>query len=87
MARMATYIGKYVNGVAEIHSEILKKDTLKEWYELYPDKFQNKTNGITQRRWLASCNPELTELLTRLVGDDSFLKDLDKLKNIERYAD
>ena len=87
MARMATYIGKYVNGVAEIHSEILKKDTLKEWYELYPNKFQNKTNGITQRRWLASCNPELTELLTRLVGDDSFLKDLDKLKNIERYAD
>lgn len=86
MARMATYIGKYVNGVAEIHSEILKKDTLKEWYELYPDKFQNKTNGITQRRWLACCNPELTELLTRLVGDDSFLKDLDKLKNIERYA-
>ena len=87
MARMATYIGKYVNGVAEIHSEILKKDTLKEWYDIYPDKFQNKTNGITQRRWLACCNPELTELLTRLVGDDSFLKDLDKLKNIERYAD
>lgn len=87
MARMATYIGKYVNGVAEIHSEILKKDTLKEWYDIYPDKFQNKTNGITQRRWLACCNPELTELLTRPVGDDSFLKDLDKLKNIERYAD
>ena len=54
MARIATYIGKSVNGVAEIHSEILKKDTLKEWYELYPDKFQNKTNGITQRRWLAA---------------------------------
>ena len=87
MARMATYIGKYVNGVAEIHSEILKKDTLKEWYEVYPEKFQNKTNGITQRRWLASCNPELTEFLVRLVGDDSFIKDLTTLKNIEKFAD
>ena len=87
MARMATYIGKYVNGVAEIHSEILKKDTLKEWYEIYPNKFQNKTNGITQRRWLASCNPELTEFLTKLLGDNSFVKDLDKLKSLEKYAD
>ena len=87
MARMATYICKYVNGVAEIHSEILKKDTLKEWYEIYPNKFQNKTNGITQRRWLASCNPELTEFLTKLLGDNSFVKDLDKLKSLEKYAD
>lgn len=87
MARIATYIGKYVNGVAEIHSEILKKDTLKEWYKIYPEKFQNKTNGITQRRWLASCNSELTQLLTKLVGDNSFIKDLDKLKVIEKYAD
>lgn len=87
MARMATYIGKYVNGVAEIHSEILKKDTLKEWYKLYPEKFQNKTNGITQRRWLASCNPELTEFLTKLLGDNSFVKDLERLKELEKYSD
>ena len=87
MARLATYIGKSVNGVAEIHSEILKKDTLKEWYEIYPKKFQNKTNGITQRRWLASCNKELTELYTRLLGDNSFLKDLTKLKSLEKYQD
>ena len=87
MARLATYIGKSVNGVAEIHSEILKKDTLKEWYEIYPEKFQNKTNGITQRRWLASCNKELTELYTRLLGDNSFLKDLTKLKSLEKYQD
>lgn len=86
MARMATYVGKYVNGVAEIHTEILKKDTLSEWYKLYPEKFQNKTNGITQRRWLASCNSELTEFLTRLVSDNSFIKDLDKLKVIEKYV-
>ncbi|MGL4452780.1 MAG: glycogen/starch/alpha-glucan family phosphorylase [Sarcina sp.] len=83
MARMATYIGKYVNGVAQIHTEILKKDTLKEWYDLYSDKFQNKTNGITQRRWLASCNKELTDLLTRELGDNSFIKDLDKLKDLK----
>lgn len=83
MARMATYISKYVNGVAEIHSEILKRDTLKEWYKIYKEKFQNKTNGITQRRWLAVCNKELTEFLESLVGDDSFLKDLSKLKELE----
>lgn len=86
MARMATYVGKYVNGVAEIHTEILKKDTLSEWYKLYPEKFQNKTNGITQRRWLACCNSELTEFLTKLVGDNNFIKDLDKLKIIEKYV-
>ncbi|MGL5067848.1 MAG: 4-alpha-glucanotransferase [Sarcina sp.] len=87
MARMATYIGKYVNGVAKIHSEILKKDTLKEWYEIYPDKFQNKTNGVTQRRWLAVCNPELTSFLEKLVGDKSFVKNLDKLQDIKAYVD
>ncbi|WP_297521834.1 4-alpha-glucanotransferase [uncultured Clostridium sp.] len=87
MARMATYIAKHVNGVAQIHSEILKRDTLKEWYNLYPDKFQNKTNGVTQRRWLAVCNPELTDFLGKLVGDKSFVKNLDKLKKIEDYVD
>ncbi|MGL4453228.1 MAG: glycogen/starch/alpha-glucan phosphorylase [Sarcina sp.] len=87
MARMATYIGKYVNGVAQIHSEILKKDTLKEWYNLYPDKFQNKTNGVTQRRWLAVCNPELTDFLTELIGDRGFIKDLAKLKELENFKD
>ncbi|MGL5617372.1 MAG: glycogen/starch/alpha-glucan phosphorylase [Sarcina sp.] len=87
MARMATYVGKYVNGVAEIHTEILKKDTLKQWYELYPNKFQNKTNGVTQRRWLASCNKELTEFLTKLSGDDKFIKELAELKKLERFKD
>ncbi len=87
MADMAVYASSYVNGVAQIHTEILKADTLKEWYELYPERFQNKTNGITQRRWLALCNEELSSLLTRLLGSDAWVKDLDKLAELKKYAD
>ena len=87
MAYMAIYVSSYINGVAEIHTEILKKDALKKWYELYPERFQNKTNGITQRRWLALCNKELSALITRLLGSDSWITDLDKLKELEKYAD
>lgn len=79
MARLATYAGTYVNGVAKLHTEILKKDLLKEWYEVYPERFLNKTNGITQRRWLGLCNPELSELITDKVGSDEWLVDLSKL--------
>ncbi len=57
MARLATYAGTYVNGVAQLHTEILKRSLLKEWYQVYPERFLNKTNGITQRRWLGLCNP------------------------------
>ncbi|WP_294406712.1 glycogen/starch/alpha-glucan phosphorylase [uncultured Ruminococcus sp.] len=87
MAFMAIYVSSYINGVAAIHTEILKNDALKEWYEIYPDRFQNKTNGITQRRWLALCNPELSALLTRLLGNADWAKDLDQLKKLEKYAD
>lgn len=87
MAFMAIYVSSYINGVAAIHTEILKNDALKEWYEIYPDRFQNKTNGITQRRWLALCNPELSALLTRLLGNADWVKDLDQLKELEKYAD
>ena len=87
MAFMAIYVSSYINGVAAIHTEILKNDALKEWYEIYPDRFQNKTNGITQRRWLALCNPELSALLTRLLGNADWVKDLDQLKKLEKYAD
>jgi hypothetical protein len=62
MAYLAIFASRYVNGVAQLHTEILKTDVLKDWYDLYPDRFQNKTNGITQRRWLALCNPELSAL-------------------------
>lgn len=87
MAFMAIYVSSYVNGVAEIHTEILKKDALKAWYELYPERFQNKTNGITQRRWLALCNKELSALITELLGSDDWIKDLDRLRELEKYAD
>ena len=87
MANLACYASSYVNGVARIHTEILKSDTLREWYELYPERFQNKTNGITQRRWLALCNEELSALITRLLGSDAWVKDLDKLAELRKYAD
>ena len=87
MANLAVYASSHVNGVAQIHTEILKADTLKEWYELYPERFCNKTNGITQRRWLALCNEELSALVTRLLGSDAWVKDLDLLKELKKYAD
>ena len=87
MANLAIYGSGTVNGVAKIHTEILKKDVLKEWFALYPGMFQNKTNGITQRRWLALCNPELSSQITRLLGNDGWLKDLSLLKKLEEFAD
>ncbi len=87
MAYMATFCSKYVNGVARIHTDILKTNVLKDWYELYPEKFQNKTNGITQRRWLLLCNRELSALITELLGSDEWVTDLNKLKELEKYAD
>ncbi|MCL2693496.1 MAG: glycogen/starch/alpha-glucan phosphorylase [Oscillospiraceae bacterium] len=87
MARMAVYCANAVNGVAELHTEILKTDVLKEWYELYPGKFQNKTNGITPRRWLALCNPGLSALITELLGDGEWVYDLDRLKALKKNAE
>ncbi|MBR1422550.1 MAG: glycogen/starch/alpha-glucan phosphorylase [Ruminococcus sp.] len=87
MAFMAIYVSSYVNGVAAIHTEILKNDALKYWYELYPERFQNKTNGITQRRWLALCNPELSALITKLLGTADWVKDASLLRGLEKYAD
>ena len=87
MANIAVFGSSYVNGVAAIHTELLKTTVLKDWYELYPERFQNKTNGITQRRWLALCNRELSALITELLGDDSWVTDLDKLSGLKKYAD
>lgn len=87
MAFMAVYVSGHVNGVAEIHTEILKNDVLKDWYKLYPEKFLNVTNGITQRRWLALCNPQLSALITKLLGSGDWVKDLDMLKELEKFAD
>ncbi|MCL2109893.1 MAG: glycogen/starch/alpha-glucan phosphorylase [Oscillospiraceae bacterium] len=86
MARMAIYCSSAVNGVAELHTEILKSDVLKDWYELFPAKFQNKTNGITPRRWLKLCNPGLSTLITELLGDDDWAYDLDRLKLLQKHA-
>ena len=75
-----------INGVAAIHTEILKHQALKEWFEFYPEKFQNKTNGITQRRWLLKSNPELSEYITSLIGN-KWIIDLDELKKLENYIE
>ncbi len=87
MAYLACYCSKYINGVAEIHTEILKRDVLSQFYKLYPEKFQNKTNGITQRRWLALCNRGLADLITELLGSNSWINDLDELKKLEKFAE
>lgn len=86
MARLATYVSRYVNGVARIHTEILKHDLLKDWYSIYPERFQNKTNGITQRRWLGLCNEELTFLIKEKIGD-GFLRDLSQLERLKPLID
>ena len=86
MARLAIYASTHTNGVAWLHTEILKDDVLKEWYQVYPERFQNKTNGITQRRWLGLCNPELSEFITKRVGD-GWLRDLDKLDKLNDMID
>ncbi len=87
MARLATYVSTYVNGVAQIHTEILKADVLKDWYTVYPERFQNKTNGITQRRWLGLCNPELSAFVSEHCGGDGWLKDLSKLSKLNKCTD
>ncbi len=87
MANLAVYASGAVNGVAEIHTEILKADVLKDWYEINPSVFRNKTNGVTQRRWLLLCNPELSSFLTKLLGSDAWITDLSLLRSLEKYAD
>ena len=87
MAHMAIYCSSYINGVAEIHTGILKDTVLKTWYKIFPDRFQNKTNGITQRRWLALCNKELSALVTELLGNDDWTIRLDEMKKLEKFAD
>ena len=86
MARLATYVSSFVNGVAKIHSELLKKDVLRDWYEFYPERFNNKTNGITQRRWLGLSNPGLTKLIGERIGY-GFMTDLYEIKKLEPMID
>ncbi|MDR0804972.1 MAG: glycogen/starch/alpha-glucan family phosphorylase, partial [Oscillospiraceae bacterium] len=87
MGKLALYTAKKVNGVAEIHSELLKTDVFPEWYALYPDKFVNVTNGVTPRRWLKQCNPELTALIADTLGSDAFVGDLSLIKGLKLDTD
>ena len=86
MANLSIFVGSYVNGVAEIHSQILKDDCFKNWYHVFPERFQNKTNGITPRRWVGLCNPELSNLVREKVGGD-FLKDLELIGGLKEHLD
>lgn len=85
MANMDIHFSKSTNGVAKIHTDILKNTELHDFYELYPEKFNNKTNGITFRRWLQACNPELTDWIISKIGD-GFLQDPDKLSELLPYV-
>ncbi|MCL2406345.1 MAG: glycogen/starch/alpha-glucan phosphorylase [Defluviitaleaceae bacterium] len=86
MAHLAIVGSHSVNGVAAIHSEILKKQELRDFYDIYPERFNNKTNGITQRRWLALCNPRLASLITGAIGD-GWIKDLSRLRDLRGFMD
>ena len=86
MAYLATYGGSHVNGVAELHSQLLKDVTLKNFSDVYPDKFTNVTNGVTPRRFVKLANPRLSDLITEGLGTDKWLSDLEMLKGLEPLA-
>lgn len=86
MANMDIHYGFSVNGVAALHTEILKESELKNFYQIYPEKFNNKTNGITFRRWLMACNPALSSYIQTLIGD-GFKTDATELEKLMAYAD
>ena len=86
MARLALFGAHAVNGVAAIHTELLKTRVLPDWYRLFPTHFHNITNGITQRRWLALANPELAAIITERIGD-GWLTHLEQLRGLEKHAD
>ena len=86
MGRIACFVSKVINGVAEMHSQIIKEETLAVWHQIYPERFTNVTNGITQRRWIALSNPGLAKFLDKYVGKE-WIVNLDLLKNLEQYAD
>ncbi|NLW11075.1 MAG: glycogen/starch/alpha-glucan phosphorylase [Clostridiaceae bacterium] len=83
MAWLAAYGSYSINGVAAMHTDILKRETLREFYQMWPGKFSNKTNGVTPRRWLRMCNPDLSTLLSEVAGSDEWVRDLSILKKLE----
>ncbi|MDX2215044.1 MAG: glycogen/starch/alpha-glucan phosphorylase [Oculatellaceae cyanobacterium bins.114] len=86
MAHLACVGSHTVNGVAALHTELIKQDLMRDFYEMYPEKFQNKTNGITPRRWLLMSNPGLSQFITDKIGD-RWITDLDGLRRLEDYVD
>ena len=86
MANLACYVCSHINGVAGIHTEILKRETLSQWYRIYPEKFNNKTNGITQRRWLGLCNKELTDFVSGLLNCD-IIENIENIKGLGIFKD
>ena len=86
MAHIDIHFSFSVNGVASLHTDILKNNELNNFYKIYPEKFNNKTNGITFRRWLMHCNPSLTKLFEELIGDE-FKSDAEKLQDLTKYID
>lgn len=85
MANLAIFGSHKVNGVAALHTEILKNQVFKDFYELYPERFVNITNGVTQRRWLLHCNPELAKFITKRIGD-GWVTDFSQIKKLEAFA-
>jgi starch phosphorylase len=86
MAHLATVASHHVNGVAELHSRLLRETVLRDFADMYPERFTNITNGVTPRRFVALANPRLADLLDESIGED-WLRDLDKLRDLERFAD
>ncbi|KJH47009.1 phosphorylase, glycogen/starch/alpha-glucan family [Dictyocaulus viviparus] len=86
MAHLCIVCSHAINGVAALHSDLLKSSTFKDFYEMYPDKFQNKTNGITPRRWLLLSNPSLADVIAEKIGE-SWITNLDDLKKLKEYAE
>ncbi|KAL6894030.1 hypothetical protein ACP4OV_008128 [Aristida adscensionis] len=87
MANLCVAGGHSVNGVAEIHSEIVKQDVFNSFYEMWPIKFQNKTNGVTPRRWIRFCNPDLSTIISKWIGSDDWVLNTEKLAELKKFAD
>lgn len=87
MAWIACYASYSINGVAALHTEIIKRETLGEWHAIWPERFNNKTNGVTPRRWLRQCNPRLAALLDEVTGSDAWVKDLSILSDFTDTVD
>ncbi|XP_071913179.1 alpha-1,4 glucan phosphorylase L-1 isozyme, chloroplastic/amyloplastic-like isoform X1 [Coffea arabica] len=87
MANLCVVGGHAVNGVAEIHSDIVKEEVFNDFYELWPEKFQNKTNGVTPRRWIRFCNPNLSDIITKWIGTEDWVLKTEKLAELRKFVD